>query len=149
MQVAYEAARIAANRRQEMLEARQSFATESVFSHPSKLDLIHDAQKRGFRVMVFHISVDSADLSVARVSERVREGGHRVPEHKIRARFERNGALIRQAVLLSDLAHVFDNSGLNMPPVRIMTFKSGRLSFALPELPPWALRTYAQDLSLG
>ena len=145
---AYEAAQIAADRRAALLNAGKSFATETVFSHPSKLDLITDAKTRGYRVMTFHISVEHPDLSVARVGERVKEGGHPVPEDKIRNRYDRSGPLIRQAILQSDVGHVFDNSRLNQPPQRALTFSAGSLQFALPQLPEWVLNVYAQDLVL-
>jgi predicted ABC-type ATPase len=148
MDAAYAAARQAAERRRAHLDAGESFATETVFSHPSKLDLIRQARERGYRVMLFHIGVEGADLSVARVAERIREGGHPVPEEKIRSRYARNGPLIRQAVLLSDAAHVYDNSAPNQPPERILTFRSGALSFAAPRLPRWALEIYRDDLAI-
>jgi len=143
---AYQAARIAAKRRSEYLEKRKSFATESVFSHPSKLDFIKQAKEAGYRILFFHIGVNSPELSVARVAERVKEGGHRVPEAKIRARYSRNGPLIRQAVLLSDIAHIYDNSKLNHPPQRVMTFTAGKVSFVLQHLPDWVLEIYRADL---
>lgn len=145
---AYVAARIAADRRDTRLAAGESFATETVFSHRSKLDLIHQARARGYRVMLFHLGVEGADLSVARVAERVKEGGHPVPEEKIRARYARNGPLIRQAVLLADVAHVYDNSALNRPPDRILSFQSGSPAFAAPRLPRWALEIYRDDLAV-
>ena len=143
---AYDAARIADERRSAHLERGTSFATETVFSHPSKLALVEDARARGFRVMVFHVGVDSAALSVARVAGRVEEGGHPVPEDKIRARYARGGGLIRQAVLLADLGHVFDNSGLNTPPERVLSFTNGRAVFVRPQLPRWTLEIYGDDL---
>jgi predicted ABC-type ATPase len=145
---AYEAAQIAARRRSALLEARKSFVTETVFSHPSKLDLIMRAKDLGYRVMTFHIGVDHPDLSVARVTERIREGGHPVPEDKIRARYDRSGPLIRQAILQSDVGHVFDNSALNQPPQRMLSFHSGALRFALPQLRKWVLALYEEDLAL-
>ena len=145
---AYEAAKIAAKRRDDLLKARQSFATETVFSHPSKLDLIMQAKTLGYRIMTFHIGVAHADLSVARVGERVREGGHRVPEDKIRNRFDRAGPLIRQAILQSDVGHVFDNSRLNRSPLRVLSFAHGALTFAVPQVPPWVLALYADDLTI-
>ena len=144
---AYAAARLAAERRRAHLEAGESLVTETVFSHSSKLDLIHEARRRGYRVMLFHIGVEGAELAVARVAERVREGGHPVPEEKVRSRYARNGPLIRQAALLSDAAHVYDNSALNRPPERILTFWSGTLAFAAPRLPDWALEIYRDDLA--
>lgn len=146
MDAAYEAARIASARRSEYLAKRQSFATETVFSHPSKLGLIRDAKSNGYRVMLFHVGLNHPDLSVARVSERVKEGGHPVPEDKIRARYDRNGPIIREAALLCDIAHVFDNSALNTPPHRVMSFTSGRPSFVVPNLPDWAFEIYQADL---
>lgn len=144
--VAYVAARIAAKRRLEYLAQHKSFATESVFSHPSKLDFIKQAKKTGYRILFFHIGVESPDLSVARVAERVKEGGHNVPEEKIRTRFSRNGPLIRRAVLLSDIAHIYDNSKLNHAPQRVMTLTEGKVSFLQPRLPDWVLEIYQTDL---
>jgi predicted ABC-type ATPase len=146
VEAAYDAARIASERRDDHLTRGVSFATETVFSHPSKLALIEDAKARGFRVMVFHVGVADAALSVARVAGRVEEGGHAVPEEKIRARYARGGALIRQAVLLANVGHVFDNSGLNTPPERVLSFLNGRLNHVRPDLPEWARAIYAGDL---
>jgi predicted ABC-type ATPase len=145
---AYEAAQIATERRTSLMADRKSFATETVFSHPSKLELITQAKALGYRVMMFHISVAHPDLSVARVGERVIEGGHPVPKEKIRNRYDRSGPLIRQAILSSDIGHVFDNSQLNRPPVRALSFTSGTLTFALPQLPNWVLDLYGDDLVL-
>lgn len=145
---AYTAAQIAADRRAGLLAARKSFATETVFSHSSKLEIITHAKTLGYRVMTFHISVAHPDLSVARVGERVKEGGHAVPEDKIRNRYDRSGPLIRQAILQSDVGHVFDNSRLNTPPARALTFTNGMLTFALPHLPEWVLALYSDDLLL-
>ena len=146
LDAAYKAAEIANVRRSEMLEAGKSFATETVFSHPSKLEIIGNARARGYVVIVMHVGVDSPDLSVARVRERVREGGHDAPEDKIRARFERGQPLIRQAVLLADRGMVFDNSQLNEPPRQVLLFVAGHLARVAPLLPRWVLSAYADDL---
>ena len=145
---AYEAARIASERRASLMADRKSFATETVFSHPSKLELISQAKALGYRVMAFHISVAHPDLSVARVGERVIEGGHPVPEEKIRNRYDRSGPLIRKAIMSSDIGHVFDNSQLNQSPARVLSFTNGVLTFALPQLPDWVLDLYGDDLVL-
>lgn len=146
LEASYRAAEIATARRSEMLAEGKSFATETVFSHPSKLEIIEIARKQGYIVIVMHVGVDSPDLSVARVRERVAEGGHDVPEDKVRARFERGGTLIRQAVLCADRGLVFDNSRLNEPPRQVLQFASGRLTQAAPFLPQWVLSIYADDL---
>ncbi len=148
MDASYDAAKIAETRRNEMLDAGQSFATETVFSHPSKLEIIETARTRGFLVIVMHVGVDSADLSVARVKGRTEEGGHGVPEDKIRARYARGHPLIRKAVISADRGMVFDNSRLNAPPRQMIVFAAGRLVQACPVIPRWILATYADDLHL-
>ncbi len=147
VEASYDAARMAEQRRQTFLNDRVSFATETVFSHPSKLALINNARSRGYRIFLFHVGVSSPALSVARVAERVEEGGHPVPEEKVRARYDRNGPLIREAALLADVAHVFDNSALNQPPERVISFKQGALSFVVPQLPNWAFGIYNEDIA--
>ncbi|OCW55700.1 zeta toxin family protein [Hoeflea olei] len=146
MQASYRAARMADERRAELLKAGRSFATETVFSHASKLDLIATARAQGYLVVVLHVGVGSADLSVARVNFCAGEGGHAVPEEKIRARYERGQPLIREAVLRADRGMVFDNSGLNRPPRQMLVFARGRLVTAAPLLPEWILKAYAADL---
>lgn len=148
MEASYAAARLADARRRDMLDAGRSFATETVFSHPSRLDVIEDARARGYLVVVMHVGVDSPDLSVARVRSRMHEGGHDVPEEKIRARYARCAPLIRDAVLRADRGMVFDNSRLNVPPHRMLVFASGRLIQAEPILPAWIRAAYAADLAI-
>jgi len=144
----YEAAEIASSRRTDYLARGRDFATETVFSHPSKLELINEARNRGFTVIVMHVGVDTPDLSVARVGTRVDEGGHIVPEDKIRTRYARGAPLIRAAILNADRGMVFDNSRLNQSPSHCLSFAKGRLVFALPHLPEWVRSIYAADLAV-
>lgn len=145
-EAAYEAAKLAAMRREKLIAAKKSFVAESVFSHPSKIDLITAAREAGYRIVVYHVCVSSPDLSVARVKGRVRQGGHDVPEEKIRARYERNGPLIRQAVSLADRAHIFDNSIIGAPPRRVLSFTNGEIHAVDKPIPPWVAKIYVQDL---
>ena len=145
-EAAYEAAAIAADRRTQRLEAGESFVTETVFSHPSKLELLHGARLLGYRLVVFHLGLASADLAVARVQERVKEGGHAVPEDKIRARFTRNQPLIREAVVIADHSSVYDASRLNQPPRLLLNLLSGSVEFCADDLPEWCRVLYASIL---
>lgn len=79
---AYEAARLAATRRDAYLDEKRSFVTETFFSHQSKLDLIRNAQAQGFRVVIFHVNVQSADISVARVRFALLRAGTTCPSIK-------------------------------------------------------------------
>lgn len=85
---AYEAARIAAAQRRERIGKADSFISETVFSHSNKVRLVADCVEAGYLVHL-HVIMVPVDLAVQRVRERVRRGGHAVPEQKIRERYER------------------------------------------------------------
>lgn len=148
MQGAYQAAKIAEQRRQYYLENNLSFVSESTFSHPSKLDLIATAKQADFRVVLYHVNVKTPELSIARVASRVDQGGHNVPEDKIRARYQRNQALIKQAVLGAgaDVGFVYDNSALNQVPELCLTLRHSRVVQRADALPNWVLQLYAEQL---
>ena len=147
MAASYKAAGLAEARRRDYLAQGKSFVSESTFSHPSKLQLIDDAREAGFRVVIYHVNVRSPELSVSRVQKRLAEGGHDVPEDKVRERYERNPALIREAVLRSDRAYVYDNSVLNRDPELHVKFKDGQVIEASASVPKWACALYAGELA--
>ena len=91
-----------------MLDARVGFVSETVFSHESKLILISHAQSLGYQVVLYVVSVDDPQRLLARVGQRVQEGGHNVPASRILERYPRTMANLRQAVRLADLAFVYD-----------------------------------------
>ncbi len=132
---AYDAARVAADTRAKLIDLGRSFIAETVFSHPSKLDLIQAARHAGFTV-VLHVLLIPEDLAVERVRHRVLAGGHDVPEAKIRQRHNRLWAPVAQAIALSDLATVYDNSRLRGP--RIVARLSDGLMVGAPAWPTWA-----------
>lgn len=138
---------LAATRMEELLSSGGSLVVESTFSHPSKLELIAAAKVAGYRVVVFHINVRTAEHAVRRVAERVSHGGHPVPEDRLRARYIRNQSLIRQAVIEADWAYVFDSSMLGAPPVQLLAFTKGRNVNAVGNLPTWASDLYGQYLT--
>lgn len=141
-EAAYDAARIADARRRELLAAGRTFVMETVFSHPSKLEFLRAAREAGYRIVVFHLNVVSADLSVARVEARIEEGGHTVPEKKIRERYDRNQALIRAAVLMADYGAIYDSSALNVPPRLLARAGLGQVEIIVPDLPDWFRKLY-------
>ncbi len=146
MQGAYEAAKVAEQRRQTYLQRKQSFVSESTFSHPSKLKLIDTAKAAGFRVVLYHVSVGNVELSVARVATRVEKGGHNVPEQKIRERYERNQELIRAAILKSEKGFIYDNSALRKPPFLLIEFTCGRIVTTSRNISLWACNLYEKQL---
>jgi len=97
-------------RRSELLQTGQSFVSETVFSHASKLALIQEAQTRGFFVMLLVVALDQPARLLARVAQRVLEGGHTVPPERILARYPRTLAHLKQAVRMADAAILYDSA---------------------------------------
>ena len=139
---AYEAAALAAEQRSRLISQGVSFATETVFSHPSKLELMEEASDAGYLVTL-HVIAVPVELAVARVAERVGQGGHAVPEVKVRQRYERLWGHVRQAIAVADEAHVYDNSRAAAPYREIARYRDGHLvgAAAWPSWSPEDLRT--------
>lgn len=132
---AHEASQAAAQRRDELMAERASFITETVFSHRSKVDLVRDARAAGYLVHL-HVVLIPVELCVARVAERVRDGGHDVPEGKIRARYERLWPLVREASVMADHVRFYDNS-MAASPLRPVAELERGVVIGTPEWPRW------------
>ncbi|MDJ0396048.1 zeta toxin family protein [Rhodococcus sp. G-MC3] len=132
---AYDASRAAADQRAELLAAQQSFVTETVFSHESKLSLVESAVGSGYLVTL-HVVAIPVELAVARVANRVHLGGHAVPEAKVRERYDRLWGLIRSAIEMVDRAQVYDNSSAKTPFRTVARFDRGQL-IGHAEWPKW------------
>lgn len=65
----------------------ESFAFETTLAGLGYLGHIQRWRAQGYHVSLFFLSLPNADSAVARVAERVRQGGHHVPEDVIRRRF--------------------------------------------------------------
>ncbi|MBL8388211.1 MAG: zeta toxin family protein [Hydrogenophaga sp.] len=68
-------------------EARNSFAFETTLSGRAYLRHIRRWQQAGYRVELIFLQLNHADEAVARVQQRVKQGGHDIPADVIRRRF--------------------------------------------------------------
>lgn len=68
--------------------ARHSFAFETTLSGRAYLARIKQWQAAGYSVKLIFLKLDSAEEAIARVAQRVRQGGHHIPEAVIRRRFD-------------------------------------------------------------
>jgi predicted ABC-type ATPase len=131
-------------RRAELMVAGGSFVSETVFSHPSKIDLIRAAQAAGFVVVLMVVCVEDPQALLRRVAQRVREGGHGVPAERILARYPRTLLHLEQACRLADLALFYDTSApaqeLMQPHRLVARCRSGEVVWQADDLPRWATR---------
>lgn len=126
-------------RRTQLLQSGKSFVSETVFSHPSKLDLIKEAMALGYFVMLLVVAVDDPALLLKRVAQRVREGGHTVPATRILERYPRTLANLALAVRLADAAVLYDSNAFE-PSLQtaVALCKRGWTTELVSPLPQWA-----------
>ena len=94
------------------VDRRMSFAMESTLSGRTLLRRIQRWQIAGYAVIVLYLRLESPDLAVQRVRQRVAEGGHKAPEAIIRRRFSRSWKNFRERYRpLVDSWALYDNSG--------------------------------------
>jgi predicted ABC-type ATPase len=109
------AMQLADRRRHRLFAERKSFLTESVFSHPSKLDLMREARNCGFEVWFVFVCLEDPLLNVRRVAQRAVSGGHNVPTDRIIQRYHRSLKLASQATSIADRSWFYDNSSDRTP----------------------------------
>jgi predicted ABC-type ATPase len=128
-------------RRAELLQSGQSFVSETVFSHESKLALIQEAQAKGFFVMLLVVALDQPERLLARVAQRVLEGGHPVPPERILARYPRTLAHLTLAVRLADAAILYDSADVSPgTQTAVATCKGDWTQELVQPMPEWARR---------
>jgi predicted ABC-type ATPase len=122
------------------VEAELGFCTETVFSDTAgaKLTLLRKARQRGFTIFLIFIGLSGPELSIARVAQRVREGGHDVADAKLESRFPRTLKNLAAAIPLVDEAFLFDNSSAAAPFRPVAHYARGALVSRHPPLPTWA-----------
>lgn len=130
------------NRRAALLTTGLSFVSETVFSHPSKLTLVSLAQQSGFAVVLLVVCLDDPNRLLARVRQRVQEGGHDVPPQRILARYPRALRNLATAVRIADMALLYDTGSevkdQISPPLRIAVCLGPKTRILVKALPKWA-----------
>lgn len=134
----YEAAKIAENLRNSLLEQGKNFCFETVFSHPSKIDFIAKAKTLGYQVVMVFVHLEQTTLNMARVHQRKLLGGHAVPEAKIENRIPRTLQNVLNALPLCDDVWVLDNSNAGNPFQKVLRIKEGLRIDLMHPLPDWA-----------
>lgn len=105
-----EAAQKAEALRIKLVEKKADFTFETVLSTERNLFLLEKAKEKGYRIQCIYVLTCNADINVARVRGRVLEGGHNVPEDKIRSRYIKALKLLPRIIKVSDKIYVYDNS---------------------------------------
>ncbi len=121
-----------------LVERRISFTFETVMSHPGKVEFLRQARQQGYRTYLYYIATDDPTINTNRVRNRVRQGGHDVPEDKIVKRYYASLGLLMEAIRETDRAYVFDNSGNNKASTWLAEITNGTVvEIKADHVPAW------------
>jgi predicted ABC-type ATPase len=105
------------------IEGRESFGLESTLSGKTYIRLLAKARLAGYEIELHYLWLPTAQLAVRRVRQRVKKGGHAVPESVIRRRYQRSiDHLLKDYLPLADRWFIWNNK--TSPP--ILLAKSGK-----------------------
>ena len=85
--VAIQAGRLMIQRIMGLLTSGETFSVETTLSTRSYLSLIKQAQEKGYTVSLIYFWLNSPELAIERVRQRVANGGHDIPPIVVRRRY--------------------------------------------------------------
>lgn len=118
------------------IEQKKSFSIETTLGGKSVLGQMKQAKAAGFHVHLYYVGLNSPELHIARVAQRVAQGGHDISPEDIRRRFVTSKQNLPEAMLLADRTLIFDNTKEYQQAVEV---NRGKLKQKLPEneMPVW------------
>jgi len=113
---AFQAGRVMLERLQQLAGDQEDFAFETTLASKTFAHWIHGLKQSGYTFHLFYLWLPSPEFAIARVAERVKMGGHNVPEETIRRRYHaglKNYFGMYQQ--LADTWRIYDNSAPGSP----------------------------------
>lgn len=110
------AGRVMLERLRFLARERRDFAFETTLAGRTHARWLRELRSVGYRAHLIFLSLPNPDLAVARVAERVRQGGHHVPEDVVRRRFASGlSNLLSWTPAVVDSWQVVDNADVTGP----------------------------------
>ena len=110
-QVAIKAGKLVLQQIKEFTNRHVDFGFETTLAGKSYLRHFQDLKEKGYRLHLFFLWIPSSNLAIARIKDRVAEGGHDVPTEDVKRRFERSIVNFFKIYRpLADTWLLFDNS---------------------------------------
>jgi len=116
-----QAGRIMLNRIRDLSNQRANFAFETTLASRTFVNLITKLKKEGYQFYLIFLWLKNVELAISRVQERIRMGGHSIPEETIRRRYQvglENFFSLYKPI--ADFWQFHDNSNINsLVPIAI------------------------------
>jgi len=110
--VAIKAGRLVIEQIDDFVKKYENFAFETTLAGKTYINLFKSLKCKGYRIHLFFLWISNPKLAIARIKERVRNGGHDVPSQDVKRRFYRGiDNLFKIYRPYFDSWMLFDNSG--------------------------------------
>lgn len=113
-----------------------SITLETTLSGTSQLNMLQKARESGFSTAIIYVGLESPELHIERVQNRVKTGGHNIPEHIIRRRLEKSYDNLVKAAAIVDRLEIYDNT---KTPLKVAEKIGNELHLA-PDAPAWVIK---------
>lgn len=123
---AFEAGRIMLRRLRELFERREDFSFETTLTGFGYTHLLREMKEAGYRIHLDFLWIPNLDITRARVKQRVKKGGHDIPDEVQQRRFGKGLRLLLEYYRpLMHYWRLYDNTGRN--PHLVVEEEDGRL----------------------
>lgn len=91
------------------LDNNLSFTQETTLAGHRTVQTIKRARKQGYNVIMYYIGLNSKEESILRIKNRVKKGGHNIPESDVNRRFDNRFEALKNVIPLCDKVIFYDN----------------------------------------
>jgi predicted ABC-type ATPase len=143
----YDAALAADFIRHQLLLKGETFTFETVLSHSSKIKFLEESRDKGYKNYLYFICTIDPAINIERVHQRVRLGGHSVPEDRIMKRYKDSLDVLPLIIPLCHRVYLFDNSSKerSIEPVAEIDDKMN-LIMKVAQIPWWVQSSVIEKL---
>lgn len=137
------AGRVAVQRIRSCISRGVCFTQETTLSGSLTARTARTAREHGYYIRMFYVGLDSAEESLLRIANRVRKGGHDIPEQDVRRRFAGRARALAAVLPYCDEAVFFDNdNGF----VEIANYRNGEITIR-PNAASW-IKTLLSEITI-
>lgn len=111
-----------------------SFTLETTLSGVKTLKTIKRARDLRYLVRLYYVGVGSLDESISRIQNRVRKGGHDIPEEDVKRRYNKRFEDLAKVLPYCNEVYFYDNeNGF----CEVAQYRNGSLIFTTKNIPEW------------
>ncbi len=116
------------------LENNLTFTQEATLAGQRVEKTIRQARKKGYDIVMFYVGLNSVEESLLRIANRVRKGGHDIPENYVNLRYKKRLESLKRVLPLCDEVVFYDNeNGF----VKVAEIKNNTFNYTNGYRPDW------------